>query len=147
MMYIEKDVSEELALIEKLRDELDTLVTIIDEWGPLPRRTLERFSNISHGLAVLGFMFQESKTYLIIRDTDTGEETIKYFSEGDYSVFYEASKHYAFSDLDSTYEITKIMFEGRECAYCGWDFGMHFVYRYKDTREIAFENSYPQWDH
>ena len=90
---------------------------------------------------------QETTTYLVIRDNETNSEEIRYFPEGDERIFYEASRFYAFSDLDDTYSITDIVFEGRFVRYCGWDYGMHFVYKYNDTSAIAFENWYPQWDH
>ena len=88
-----------------------------------------------------------TNTYLIIRDNDDGTCDTKYFTDGDWDIFYVASKFYAFADLDNTFSIEKIVFEGREVEYCGWDFGMHFVYKYKDTKEVAFENWYPQWNH
>lgn len=146
-MYIEKDISEELALLEKIRDEVDELAETLDELATLPKGTNKKFESISQSLAVLDLMLRESTTYIVFRDNETNKETIKYFSEGDYGLFYEASKHYAFDDLDDTYSIVKIVFEGREVSYCGWDFGMHFVYKYKDTKEVAFENWYPQFDH
>ena len=146
-MYINRDVSEELELIDRIRDEVDQLAEVLDSWGPLPKRTIQRFETISNSLQVLENMLKESNTYLIIRDNDTNKEEIKYFTEGDYCIFHEASRYYAFSDCDDTYSIVKIVFEGREVSYCGWDFGMHFVYKYRDNAEVAYENWFPQWDH
>lgn len=145
-MYIERDVSDELDLLDRIKEDASTLVDILDGFD-IPIATLYRATRIVHALGVLENMLKQSNTYIEILDNDTGEIEKKYFSEGDYGLFYEVSKFYAFSDLDNTYSIHKIVFEGREVEYCGWDFGMHFVYKYKDTKEVAFENWYPQFDH
>ena len=145
-MYIERDVSDELDLLDRIKDETETLVDVLNGLD-VPNATLQRARRLFQSLNVLEYMLKQSNTYIEILDNDTGEVEKKYFSEGDYGLFYEASKFYAFSDLDNTYSINKIVFEGREVAYCGWDFGMTFAYKYKDTGEPAFKNSYPQWDH
>ena len=145
-MYIDRDVSDELDLLDRIKDEAKTLIDVLGGLN-VPNGTLQRARSIFQSLNVLEYMLSKSNTYIEILDNDTGEVEKKYFSEGDYGLFYEASEHYAFSDLDNTYSINKIMFEGREVVYCGWDFGMTFEYKYKDTGEPAFKNSYPQWDH
>jgi hypothetical protein len=145
-MYIERDISDELDLLDRIKDETETLVDVLNGLD-VPNATIQRAMRICQSLKVLEYMLKQSNTYIEILDNDTGEVEKKYFSEGDYGLFYEASKHYAFSDLDHTYSINKIVFEGREVEYFGWDFGMHFVYKYKDTKEVAFENWYPQFDH
>ena len=145
-MYIERDLSDELDLLDRIKDEAETLVDVLNGLD-VPNATMQRARRIFQSLNILEHMLKQSNTYIEILDNDTGEVEKKYFSEGDYGLFYEASKFYAFSDLDNTYSINKIVFEGREVAYCGWDFGMHFVYKYKDTKEVAFENWYPQFDH
>lgn len=145
-MYIERDVSDELDFLDRITDQAETLVDVLNGLD-VPNGTIERARRIFQSLKVLEHMLKQSNTYIEILDNDTGEVEKKYFSDGDYGLFYEASKHYAFSDLDNTYSINKIVFEGREVEYCGWDFGMHFVYKYKDTKEVAFENWYPQFDH
>lgn len=145
-MYIERDVSDELEFLEKIQNEACDLVDVLMGLD-IPRATIERAKRVANSLKVLENLLKKSQTYIIMRDNDTNKEDIKYFSDGDYSLFYEVSKFYAFSDLDNTYSINKIVFEGREVAYCGWDYGMHFVYKYKDTKEVAFENWYPQFDH
>ena len=145
-MYIERDVSDELDLLDRIKYETETLVNVLNGLD-VPNATIQRAMRICQSLKVLGYMLNQSNTYIEILDNDTGEVEKKYFSEGDYGLFYEVSKFYAFSDLDNTYSINKIVFEDREVVYCGWDFGMHFVYKYKDTKEVAFENWYPQFDH
>lgn len=145
-MYIERDVSDELDLLDRIKDETETLLDVLNGLD-VPNATIQRARRIFQSLNVLEYMLSQSNTYIEILDNDTGEVEKKYFSEGDYGLFYEVSKFYAFSDLDNTYSINKIVFEGREVAYCGWDFGMHFVYKYNDTKEVAFENWYPQFDH
>ena len=145
-MYIERDVSDELDLLDRIKDEAETLVDVLNGFD-VPNATIQRAMRICQSLKVLEYMLSQSNTYIEILDNDTGEVEKKYFSEGDYGLFYEVSKFYAFSDLDNTYSINKIVFEGREVAYCGWDFGMHFVYKYNDTKEVAFENWQPQFDH
>ena len=133
-------------MLDTLTDEAQELANILFELD-VPNSTFNRAALIANGLHYLLNMLKQSDTYIEILDNDNGEIDKKYFSEGDYGLFYEASKFYAFSDLDNTYSINKIVFEGREVEYCGWDFGMHFVYKYKDTKEVAFENWYPQFDH
>ena len=145
-MYIERDVSDELDLLNRITTDVYYLTDILAQLD-IPNSVTQRAMHIYKCLKVLGYMLNQSNTYIEILDNDTGEVEKKYFSEGDYGLFYEVSKFYAFSDLDNTYSINKIVFEGREVAYCGWDFGMHFVYKYNDTKEVAFENWYPQFDH
>ena len=145
-MYIERDVSDELDLLDRITTDVYYLTDILEQLD-IPNTTVQRAMHIHKCLKVLGYMLKQTNTYIEILDTDTGEVEKKYFSDGDYGLFYEVSKFYAFSDLDNTYSINKIVFEGREVEYCGWDFGMHFVYKYKDTKEVAFENWYPQFDH
>lgn len=145
-MYIERDISDELDLLERITDEAETLMEVLNGLD-VPNATTQRARNIFQLLKVLRHRLNQSDTYFEILDNDTDEIDKKYFSDGDYGLFYAVSKFYAFYDLDNTYSINKIMFKGREVEYCGWDFGMHFVYKYKDTKEVAFENWYPQWDH
>lgn len=145
-MYIERDISDELDLLDTIVDDAQELASILFELD-VPNATFNRAAHIANGLRDLLNMLKQSNTYIVVRDNDNYTDSIKYFDEGDYGLFYEASKLYAFSDLDNTYSINKIVFEGREVEYCGWDFGMHFVYKYNDTKEVAFENWYPQFDH
>ncbi len=146
-MYIERDIAEELSLIEKIRDEVDGLAEIIGEEEPGLQRYVHKLETISNSLNVLKFMFEKSNTYIELVERETGKAHKKYFSEGDYGVFREASHIECFSDIDDTYEIKQVVFEGRPAEYCGWMPGMHFIWKYKDTKEVAYENWFENWDH
>lgn len=146
-MYIEKDISEELCLIDKIRDEVDELAEILGEEESGVNRYIKRLETISQSLVVLKLMLEQSNTYIDLVERETGKAHKKYFSEGDYGVFREASQIECFADLDDTYEVKQVVFEGRAAEYCGWMPGMHFVWKYKDTKEIAYENWFENWDH
>ena len=61
-------------------------------------------------------------------------------------MYYDASKCYAFSDLDDTARIAKIIHNGEEVYYCGFESNNHVTYKNKDG-VITYENSFPQFDH
>lgn len=140
-MFVKKDVSEVLAKLECVRDEMRALAMALDY------DSAEILSRLDGQLYSIQKELYRSETYLVIRDNDDDTTSVKYFSDGDYNMFREAARVYCFSDCDDTFSIDKIVFEGRECYYVGWQQGMLFQFRYEDTEEVAFENYYPQWEH
>ena len=83
--------------------------------------------------------------YYIEETFDDGEKYIVFFDTEE-EMFYEAARFYAFNDLDTGMEITKIVCEGRNCYYTGWqpDMVIEFV---NDDEEIIWSGQFPQWDH
>lgn len=61
-------------------------------------------------------------------------------------MYYDASKVYAFSDCDDTTHIAKILHDGDEVVYDGWEPGNHMTYKNK-YGAIIYENYFPQFDH
>ena len=84
----------------------------------------------------------------ILRDNEDGEIIIKAFTnEESEQMMCDVSKHICFSDCDDTFEVIKIIYHGREVEYGGWCPGMLMQYYFKVTGDLAWERSFPQWDH
>lgn len=75
---------------------------------------------------------------------DDGEKFIVFFDTAE-EMFYEAARFYAFSDLDTGMRITRIVCEGRNCHYTGWQPDM--VIEFANDKEIVWGGQFPQWDH
>ena len=77
-----------------------------------------------------------------------GEVTIKaYDADKQNTMMRDVSSLICFSDCDDTFWVVKIIFNGREVEYVGWMPQMRYRYRYVDTGDLAWEQSFPQWDH
>lgn len=88
------------------------------------------------------------KNCYILKSREDGEVIIKtYDAEHENSMMCDVSKFICFSDCDDTFELVKVVFRGREIEYVGWRPLMEFKYRYVDTGDIAWKNSFPAWDH
>jgi hypothetical protein len=145
-MYLERDFDDERALLATTLADTEELYQVLELTDANPR-IVDKLASIKGRLEQLVLMLDRSNTWLVLRERETGETRIEYFSDGDYFIFHKVTKLYAFDDIDDTYIIDEIVFDGRKCYYCGWEPGMRFVYRYEDTDEIAFEGEYPQYDH
>lgn len=103
---------------------------------------------IESQLKQLKRMLEESDTYADIRDNETGEIDRKYYDSGDVcGLCSEAAKFYAFDDLDDTFSIVKLVCEGKELEYAGWQPGMLFEFFEVKSGKIVYSNVFPQWDH
>ena len=137
---------EALELLAKLSHDVSGLFDYFYEPEDVHGRIA--MENIEKQLKQLELMLGESDTYADIRDNETGEVSRKYYDSGDvYGLCREAAKFYAFDDLDDTFSIEKLVLEGREIYYVGWQPGMRFTFKYRDSGEVVFDNEYPQWDH
>ena len=88
------------------------------------------------------------KNCYILKSREDGEIIVKtYDEEHENSMMVDVSKHICFSDCDDTYELVKIVYRGREVEYMGWRPLMEFKYRYVDTGDIAWKNSFFSWEH
>ena len=88
------------------------------------------------------------KNAYILLDREDGEVIVKAYdaNESD-KMMRDISKHICFSDCDDTFWIVKVIFNGREVEYVGWMPQMRYRYRYVNTGDLAWEESFPQWDH
>jgi hypothetical protein len=84
----------------------------------------------------------------ILRSCEDGEIIVKsYDKERSEVMMRDVSKQICFSDCDDTYEVIKIVYHGREVEYGGWQPGMLMQYYFEVTGELAWEESFPEWDH
>lgn len=84
----------------------------------------------------------------ILRNTEDGEVVIKGYDNNKSEVMMrDVSKHICFADCDSTWELIKIVYHGREIEYGGWRPRMLMQYYFKTTGDLAWEDSFPQYDH
>ena len=83
---------------------------------------------------------------VILKNCEDDEITTKAY-EDNQQMMRDVSSLICFSDCDDTFEVMTIIFNGREVEYVGWMPQMHYRYRYVDTGDVAWEQSFPQWDH
>ena len=85
---------------------------------------------------------------VILRDKEDGEVTIKtYPNDKADTMMRDVSQVICFSDCDDTWEVIQIIYQGREVKYVGWMPCMRFRYRFIETGDIAWEESFMNWDH
>ena len=105
-------------------------------------------ARIEEMLTLLKNSFLDDHTYIKLRDRETGEKIYKYFEKGDVNTLCRAAaKFYAFDDCDDTYAIERIMCDGVEFEYAGWQPGMLFEFFETKSGKIVYSNAFPQWDH
>jgi hypothetical protein len=92
-------------------------------------------------------MTRYKNAYLLL-DREDGEVIVKaYTEEESEKMMREVSKHICFSDCDDTFTVIGIIYHGREVEYGGWRPGMLMQYYYQITGDLAWEESFPQYDH
>ena len=136
---------EQLDLIRRIENMVDTLgYYLYPQKDPYANRQIDTIEN---ALDVLKQSFYDENTYIKLVDRETGEVVMKYFEKGDVGALcYKASQFYAWSDCDDTYRIEKIMCDGRELYYVGWQPGMLFEFE-SDDGGVVYSAEFPQWDH
>ena len=88
------------------------------------------------------------KNAFLLLDREDGEVIVNAYEDyEDNMMMREVSKHICFSDCDDTFMVIKIIYHGREVEYDGWRPGMVMSYSYKETGDVAWEVSFPQYDH
>ena len=84
----------------------------------------------------------------ILRNIEDGEVVIKgYDNDKSEIMMRDVSKQICFSDCDDTYEVIKIVYQGREVEYNGWQPGMVMSYDYAGTDDEAWSGCFPEYDH
>ena len=92
-------------------------------------------------------MSRYSNAYILL-DREDGEVIVKAFAaEESEKMMRDVSKHICFSDCDDTFAVVGIIYHGREVEYGGWRPGMLMQYYFKVTGDLAWEESFPQYDH
>lgn len=92
-------------------------------------------------------MIRYKNAYLLL-DREDGEVIVKAFTDYEANkMMYDISKHICFSDCDDSFEVIGIIYHGREVEYGGWHPGMLMQYYFKATGDLAWEQSFPQWEH
>lgn len=133
-------------LINKIESEVDSLADYL--YPDKDKYVNNSFKWIEQLLKTLKETFLDKNTYIKLVDRETGEVIMKYFEKGDVgAVCYYASRFYAFDDLDDTHRIEKIVCDGHELHYLGWQPGMLFEFKDLITGEIVYSAEFPQWDH
>ena len=88
----------------------------------------------------------KKQNFVVLRDTYDGEVRCVTY-EYEREMFREVSKSICFSDCDDSTDIVMIVADGREVSYAGWQPCMHYVFVDKETKEIVYENWFPNWEH
>jgi hypothetical protein len=92
-------------------------------------------------------MTRYKNAYLLL-DREDGEVIVKAYDENESNkMMRDVSKQICFSDCDDTFTVIGIIYHGREVEYGGWRPGMLMQYYFKVTGDLAWEQSFPQWDH
>jgi hypothetical protein len=136
---------EQLDLIRRIENEVSSLGDYLYPDGD--PSVIASLTMLEASLSVLKNSFYDENTYIRLVDRETGEVVMKYFEKGDIGALcYKASQYYAWADCDDTYRIDKIMCDGRELEYVGWQPGMLFEFVSEDGG-IVYSASHMQWDH
>lgn len=71
---------------------------------------------------------------VVLKNREDGEVTIKaYEDDKQNTMMRDVSSLICFSDCDDIFEVVKIIFNGREVEYTGWQPGMVMSYEYTET--------------
>ena len=135
---------ERIEYIRRIENEIDCIANYMDGDVPL-NRGLKRIEAM---LSQLKKSFLDDHTYIKLRDRETGEKIYKNFEKGDVNALCRtAAYYYAFDDCDDTYAVERIMCDGVELEYAGWQPGMLFEFFETESGKIVYSNEFPQWDH
>lgn len=92
-------------------------------------------------------MTRYNNAYLLL-DLENGGVIVKVYEDHeDNKMMCDVSKQICFSDCDDTFTIISIIYHGHEVEYGGWRPDMLMQYCFKVTGRLAWEQSFPQWDH
>ena len=97
---------------------------------------------------ILSLDYTSHRNCYILKSREDGEVIVKtYEDDKDNVMMRDVSKHICFSDCDDTWEVIKIVYQGREVEYNGWQPGMVMSYDYAGTDDEAWSGVFEQWDH
>ena len=137
---------DQIDLVTKIEEELSSLGDYL--YGDKDVYVNNTIKSLEMSLKVLKNSFYDDKTYIKLRDRETGEKTYRYFDKGDIGALcYKAAQMYAWSDCDDTYAIEEIMCDGVKLEYVGWQPCMLFEFREVESRKIVYSAEHPEWDH
>ena len=137
---------ERIEYIRRIENEVSSIADYVYEDGD--RYLNKGLARIEAMLAQLKNSFLDEHTYILFRERETGGQTYRYFEKGDInSLCRTAAQYYAFSDCDDTYAIERIMCDGVELEYAGWQPGMVYEFFETESGKIVYSNAFPQWDH
>lgn len=137
---------DQIDLVTKIEEELGSLGDYL--YGDKDVYVNNTIKSLEMSLKVLKNSFYDDKTYIKLRDRETGEKTYRYFDKGDIGALcYKAAQMYAWSDCDDTYAIEEIMCDGVKLEYVGWQPGMLFEFREVESGKIVCSSEHPEWDH
>lgn len=75
------------------------------------------------------------------------EKYISYYDSAS-ALFNKVAYNYAFDDCDDSFAgYEKIMCDGKECEYAGWEPGMKFRFYDVETDEDVYTCCHEEWDH
>ena len=112
-------------------------------------KTLYELPEIStelHKMQQLKLEFEGCNNYIELQYHEEDEVTRIFYNSAD-EVGYWASKYLCFDDIDDSYDVVKIIMDGREVRYAGWMPCMRFEYYDVETQEIVAQYEFPNWDH
>ena len=90
----------------------------------------------------------EYKNAYTLRNREDGEVIVKAYADEDSAkMMRDVSKIICFSDCDDTFEVIKIVYQGREIEYAGWRPGMEMAYYYAESGDLAWSGCFPHWEH
>lgn len=137
---------EQMKLIRTIENEVDNLGDYLyPDKDPHVNASIVR---IETAISLLKNSYLDPHTYIKFKDNETGEIEKKFFEANDVGmVCYKAAQYYAWRDCDDTYTLIEIMCGGRPLEYLGWQEGMLFEFRDKETKEIVYSAAFPNWDH
>lgn len=107
---------------------------------------LPEISTELHKMQQLKLELEGCNNYLELQYHEEAELTRIFYNSAD-EVGYWASKYLCFDDIDDSYDVVKIVMDGREVRYAGWMPGMRFEYYDAETQEIVAQYEFPNWDH
>jgi hypothetical protein len=85
--------------------------------------------------------------YYTLEEIETGEKYLYVFDSKE-ELMNRVSRQYAFSDCEGEmFLVNKIICDGKEVQYCGWEPEMVYRFEEVESREVIWDRSYPGWDH
>ena len=145
--YKDETIAKLCAIINSLEDNGCRLEDEIADYRDVVGRYTDKFEEELIKAKDDNYTSRYSNCY-ILKNREDGEIIIKAFENRHKDIMMrEVSKFICFSDCDDTFEIIKIVYNGREVEYNGWQPGMVMSYDYAATDDEAWSGCFPHWDH
>ena len=145
--YKDETIAKLCAIVNSFEDNGCMLEDEIEDYRDIVGRYTDKYEEELIKAKDDNFANRYSNCY-ILKDTEDGEVIVKAFEDRHKHIMMrKVSKHICFSDCDDTFEIIKIVYNGREVRYSGWLPNMEMQYEFVDTGDYAWSECFPQWDH